>query len=58
VRITQSQPRSGKSTPLDAALDYARRSWSIIPVFGKQPATLRKPFQQWRPEEHNDHACA
>ena len=30
----------------DAALAYARRGWSIIPVLGKKAAGLWKPFQK------------
>jgi hypothetical protein len=41
----------GDAALFDAALDYARRGWSIIPVVGKQAATMWKPFQRRRPDE-------
>jgi hypothetical protein len=36
----------GQPALLAHALAYARRGWSIIPVIGKKPAGLWKPFQK------------
>src|SRR5262245_45023396 len=36
---------------LESALDYARRGWSIIPVNGKEPIGLWKPFQTQAADE-------
>jgi hypothetical protein len=36
---------------LDAALFYAARGWSIVPVIGKRAAGLWQPFQERRPDE-------
>jgi hypothetical protein len=39
------------SAILEAAIAYARRGWSIIPVVGKQPAGFWRPFQSRAADE-------
>jgi hypothetical protein len=46
---------ASESNLLDHAIDYARRGWSVIPVIGKKPRGLWKPFQQRRPDEATLH---
>ena len=42
---------TGRTTLLDAALDYLRKGWSAIPMKGKRPMVAWKPFQGGRAEE-------
>jgi hypothetical protein len=44
---TQTTCKAGSPSTrfLEAALTYTARRWSIIPVSGKRPVSLWKPFQ-------------
>jgi len=42
---------TGRTTLLDAALDYLRKGWSVIPLKGKRPTIVWSTFQNVRPDE-------
>jgi hypothetical protein len=51
VSIPEPAPAGKAGEFLGAALPYAARGWSIIPVIGKRPAGLWKPFQEHPADE-------
>src|SRR5262249_40393181 len=49
--LSPHPPPGNAGTPLDAALSYHPRGWSVIPVIGKKAATLWTPFQTHTADE-------
>ena len=49
--VSLPEEQSVRNFLLDAALEYARRRWSIIPVNGKKARGLWAPFQLRAPDE-------